>query len=165
MAHAPAWLQEFADADEAPVLAHRKVAEDAEMDITPMIDCTFLLLIFFVVCSTTSQQDKVTLPKAHHGVGVSQESTIVLTLASGGESGKAEIYLGDDTSSAPVLGDAAQQETQVRNYVEEGVRGGRTNILVKAERTVQYRDISRICTAATVSEGITLYLAVAESDS
>lgn len=38
--------------DEEDFVLPRKKREDDEMDITPMIDITFLLLIFFIVCST-----------------------------------------------------------------------------------------------------------------
>lgn len=44
------------------------VQEDAEMDMTPMIDCVFLLIIFFVLVIDLSQQDleDLILPKAIH---------------------------------------------------------------------------------------------------
>ena len=42
------------------------VMEDAKMDMTPMIDCVFLLMIFFVLVIDLSQQDleDLILPKA-----------------------------------------------------------------------------------------------------
>ncbi len=42
------------------------MSEDAKMDMTPMIDCVFLLLIFFVLVIDLSQQDleDLVLPKA-----------------------------------------------------------------------------------------------------
>ncbi len=44
----------------------RAVQEDAKMDMTPMIDCVFLLLIFFVLVIDLSQQnlEDLILPKA-----------------------------------------------------------------------------------------------------
>ncbi len=43
-----------------------KVKQDAEMDMTPMIDCVFLLMIFFVLVIDLSQQDleDLILPEA-----------------------------------------------------------------------------------------------------
>ena len=35
--------------DDGPALPKRRLQADTEMDMTPMIDCTFLLLVFFVV--------------------------------------------------------------------------------------------------------------------
>ena len=45
-----------------------KPDEKAEMDMTPMIDCVFLLLIFFVLVIDLSQKDleDLILPKAEH---------------------------------------------------------------------------------------------------
>ncbi len=44
----------------------KAVQEDAKMDMTPMIDCVFLLMIFFVLVIDLSQQDleDLILPKA-----------------------------------------------------------------------------------------------------
>ena len=44
----------------------KTVQEDAKMDMTPMIDCVFLLMIFFVLVIDLSQQDleDLILPKA-----------------------------------------------------------------------------------------------------
>ena len=53
----------FLRAEEAPVdfHSHRKVA-DAEMDMTPMVDVTFLLLIFFMVTAAFSLQKSFEIP-------------------------------------------------------------------------------------------------------
>ena len=46
----------------------KKVQDDAKMDMTPMIDCVFLLLIFFVLVIDLSQQDleDLILPEVKH---------------------------------------------------------------------------------------------------
>ena len=44
--------------------------DDGELDITPMIDITFLLLAFFVVASKMDPQAAIELPKASYGVSV-----------------------------------------------------------------------------------------------
>ena len=43
---------------------HKRNPEEGEIDITPMIDVTFLLLAFFVVVSRMDPQSAVDLPKA-----------------------------------------------------------------------------------------------------
>ncbi len=151
--------------DDAPVIPHRKMADDTEMDITPMIDCTFLLLIFFIVCSTQDKSNKLELAAAQHGAGVGVETSVIITLADGGQSGKAEIYLADGKVGAPLAGDLEQQEKQVRDAVEEGLRtGGKQTVMIKAEKGVHYRDVSRICAACGSVEGVDqVYLAVMEA--
>jgi len=64
-------------ADEDFVLP-RKRRDDDEMDITPMIDITFLLLIFFVVCSTMDPTKIGTIPEADNGLAVSAKDSAVI---------------------------------------------------------------------------------------
>ena len=53
------------DEDQAgSAIARRHVKDEGDLDITPMIDITFLLLIFFLVASTSEMQDAVKLPEA-----------------------------------------------------------------------------------------------------
>jgi biopolymer transport protein ExbD len=53
-------LQE--DEDEEPVLARKRRPEE-EMDMTPMVDVTFLLLIFFMVTAAFSLQKSIEMPR------------------------------------------------------------------------------------------------------
>lgn len=50
--------------------ASSKAQEEVKMDMTPMIDCVFLLIIFFVLVIDLSQQDleDLILPKAEYAV-------------------------------------------------------------------------------------------------
>ena len=57
--------------------SRRFTQSDDEMDITPMIDITFLLLIFFLVASTPDRQTAVDLPTARFGRGVSQNNAVI----------------------------------------------------------------------------------------
>ena len=61
--------------------------EDGELDITPMIDITFLLLAFFVIASKMDPQASVDLPKASFGQSVQDKECVVLIIAKD-ESGK-----------------------------------------------------------------------------
>ena len=54
------------DDDAVPPRAKR---EDEEMDITPMIDITFLLLIFFVVASKMDPSQTGNIPDAEERIG------------------------------------------------------------------------------------------------
>ncbi len=53
---------ELDDEDEEPVLP-RKRRPDEEMDMTPMVDVTFLLLIFFMVTAAFSLQKSIEMPR------------------------------------------------------------------------------------------------------
>lgn len=68
--------------------------EDLDMDITPMIDITFLLLIFFLVSSRPDQTTAIQLPKAQYGDAVSQRFSTVISVGEGGID-QAPVYRGD----------------------------------------------------------------------
>ncbi len=55
------------DLDE-PIVLEKKTITDGELDITPMIDIVFLLLIFFVVCSKMTAEKSPRVPAAKHGM-------------------------------------------------------------------------------------------------
>ena len=56
----------------------KKERIDEEMDITPMIDITFLLLIFFVVCSKFDPTQMKDIPDADNGQLVSAKDSAVI---------------------------------------------------------------------------------------
>ena len=64
--------------DEEDFVLPRKERVDEEMDITPMIDITFLLLIFFVVCSTMDPAKMGDIPSAKNGTGVSDDDSAII---------------------------------------------------------------------------------------
>lgn len=61
---------------EGPILPPRKVASDDEMDMTPMVDMTFLLLIFFICTSTFNLQKSIEMPVPDQTEGVAQSRTL-----------------------------------------------------------------------------------------
>jgi biopolymer transport protein ExbD len=139
----------------------RRKREDAEMDITPMIDITFLLLIFFLVCSTMDRQNAVPLPPAYYGTGISEKDAVIITMA--GEENHPTVYLGDGTGGAPLPEDRRQQERSVIEAVETGLQEGRSMVLIKAAKGIQHGEVSRISSAAGQVEGIQLFWAVLEA--
>ena len=62
----------------------RTKLEDTEMDITPMIDITFLLLIFFIVASKIDDNAPIKLPPADYGQAVPLTNSIILTVVPAG---------------------------------------------------------------------------------
>jgi len=151
-------------ASESPLGKRKRPQEDTEMDITPMIDCTFLLLIFFTVTSTPDAQTALNLAPAKYGVGVSQRDSIIISIAENGESQPASVYLADGKVGEPLSGAPADQEAAIRKAVEEGLNEGKKDILIKAEQGVLHRDVSRVAAAAGgVSDTVKLNLAVMES--
>src|SRR5690606_22845373 len=141
----------------------RRQIEDDEMAITPMIDITFLLLIFFLVAGRLDQDAPVELPPARHGSAVSIKSSVILTIAKGsGET--ADVFLGDGKSVNRMLnnGDLEAQAAQITQYVEEELAAGnKYDVLIKAEKGVRHRDVARV-SKACAEAGRDLYVAVME---
>ncbi len=152
------------DEFEPSPFAREREAIDSEMDITPMIDCVFLLLIFFIVCSTMDQQSPIELAKARHGKGVSERDSIIISVGTGGVD-SAPVYLADDTTGEPVPGSLDQQKDAIRAAVEkEKLENGKKDVLIKADRNVAHRDVAQVIKAVSQVEGISLHLAVFEAD-
>ena len=131
----------------------------SEMDITPMIDITFLLLIFFLVASIPDATTAVQLPPARHGKAVNPRTSVIVTVAEGGGPGGVSVYLGDGKGGAPLPPDPAEQDALITSFVRDSYK---STVLIKAEKGVKHREVSRVAAAAARVEGIQLHLAVLE---
>ena len=158
------YVIETADEGTVPVPRRRARRQDPEMDITPMIDITFLLLIFFLVASRMSQDAFVKLPTANNGTAVSAETSVIVTLAKGnGED--AIIYLGDGPSADTQLKSTnlEDQQRELEDYIEKGITvGSKEQVLIKAEQGVRHREVARVAQAAGSATANVMYVAVLE---
>ena len=129
---------------------------DGEMDITPMIDFTFLLLIFFMVASTMQGTPDVDVPPAEHSVGVDSAGAAIVTILA---------PLSSAEPSRIVLGDGEGPEadlSEVRRYVEESVRDGKKRIVLKAEGDVTHGLVDDVAQAIKSVEGVEMYMGVGD---
>ena len=145
--------------------------KDFEMDITPMIDITFLLLIFFLVCSTPDAETAIDLPKARYGKGVGEHNSVMITISKEttlDEDGNehAPVYLADGRIEQDRLTDSYDQQAElIRAAVERGKQDeAKENVLIKADRDVAHREVARVIKAASKVEGMQIHLAVLEED-
>ncbi len=153
---------------EALPLLRRRTADssDFDMDITPMIDITFLLLIFFLVCSIPDPQTAIALPKARHGEGVGEKNSVIITLSDEGID-SAPIYLADGKIGQPLEGNMEQQTMLIRAAIEKGKHDQempKENVLIKADRNVAHRDVARVIKAASNVDSMQIHLAVTEAE-
>ena len=144
------------------------------MDITPMIDITFLLLIFFLVAGRLQQNTPAELPAARYGDGVDPKVAAVLTLVRGpGEQDL--VFQGDSIAPSQQIDapDLGQQQLQIAAYVERQMAGQppqempKQHVLIKAARDVRSREVARVARAvgkAATAGDIPLYVAVREGD-
>jgi len=156
--------------DSSSILPRRPVKDDGEMDITPMIDITFLLLIFFLVASKMDAAADVQLPPAHYGGAVPEQGAIVVTVARG-EGDEAFIYKGNGEAAEWLLTSSTpeDQESEIAAYIQEQLDEDSLaeHIIIKAERGVRFREVDRVATAVgsvddVGDKGIKLNIAVLE---
>jgi len=136
------------------------------MDITPMIDITFLLLIFFLVASRMNTDAPVELPRAHYGTAVPTREAVILTVAQDTPD-RALVYKGDGKEADLLVsaGNLQDQEEEIEQYVRGALTGGdpKQFVLIKAERGVKHREVARIARAAAAAGDMEqLYVAVLE---
>lgn len=146
-----------------PRRKHRQ--NDAEMDITPMIDIVFLLLIFFLVASQMDEAATVKLPPAERGISVSQENAIVIIVKKN-ERGDVMVARRDGEPFSNAL---EEQETEVGDYVDAGLSGTgpfdrpMESIIVKAQGDVREGEVARVAEAiGRVTDIPVLHYAVLE---
>jgi biopolymer transport protein ExbD len=129
---------------------------DGDLDITPMIDVTFLLLIFFMVSSTMQGKPDLDVPVAEHAIGIDSHGAAVVT-----------VFAAASVAESPriVLGDVQGPEGEaadVRRYVEEKSREGIRKFIVKAEGDVPHGVVEEIARAIKSVEGAQLYMGVGD---
>ncbi len=146
-------------------LRPKRDEEDLDMDITPMIDITFLLLIFFLVSSRPDQTTAIHLPKAKHGDAVSQRYSTVISVGEGGLD-QAPVFRGDGKFADKQLSaDPEARTEEIGQHIQAGVAEGKTDVVIKADRGVACRDIDGVLKAISRVDGIKIYLGVLESHS
>jgi biopolymer transport protein ExbD len=128
------------DADDAVVAFEKKNMTDGEMDITPMIDIVFLLLIFFVVCSKMTGEQAPKVPAARHGVPVDIQTSVALTVKRGnGDTARVS------TDEGRTFDDEVEQQTaQIIEYVTTEIGKGKSAVLLRAEGDVRNGEINRV---------------------
>lgn len=142
------------------LVARRTLGDDAEFDITAMIDLVFLMTIYFMVTFLTAAMGEINLPTAAHVAALDPETSVAITVL-GSLDGKSIVVFLGNSDNGEAIRDVEQQELQVRQWVEQAMGDGRTDVLIKAEKKVRLRDLFRISTAAAV-EGMKLHVAVTE---
>ena len=147
----------FNDVGDPEAFPRKSIDTQADLDITPMIDVVFLLLIFFMVTSTMQATPDVEVPPAQYGLGVEKEHATVITVKkpeSGGETGTIELRGGRTAT----LDD-------VRREIEEALQAGRTKAIVRADRETPHGFVQEVIRTVDSVEGIEFYIEVRDPKS
>lgn len=132
-------------------IGKKRTDPEADLDITPMIDVTFLLLIFFMVTSTMSSQKELDVPKAKHGVNLESGAAILIVIEASNTVGGAPLIFLDGREATL---------KEVADYVNEGMKNDKHDVVVKAGREVPHGFVQQVFRAANVAEGLNFSLGV-----
>lgn len=144
-------------ADEEQMVPRRqRPPDEGDIDFTPMIDMTFLLLIFFLLTFKTETPGEFKLPKAQYGRSAVVKDSVIITVAEGPEKA-ASIFKGDGIKVQDRLKAENQedQEEELMAYIEEGLsKDNKHLVLIKASKGVRHRDVARVAQASGKVEGV-----------
>ena len=123
-------------------MKRRKVVEETEMDITPMIDVMFLLLIFFILTNNASKTTQVVLPKTNNSMAVNRKESVVLTIFKSDDA--PQVYLSDGKKEN---GPASMAD--VTAYVRDGVLQEKRTVIILSDTEVPAGFVEEVALAAS----------------
>ena len=149
------------------LLRPRRPADD-EIDMTPMIDCVFLLLIFFIVNFRADQTKAVPIPTAKYGNPVLGLNSVFVTVAAG-EGKSTRVYLGDKVDSTLLARstNALDLEEEIVDYVKRGVEGpgGKKQVIILGDGKLTASQIDQVAkSVGRALDGQTLHIAVTSEE-
>lgn len=156
----PASVAPVEDEPEEVAMAPRPPMDD-EMDITPMIDMTFLLLIFFILTSKMTGEKSYEVPPAKNGSMIATKNCVMITV----QRGNGDTPLVTKEDGGIFSDDPEQQAAEITEYVQLQLEtGGKTEVLIRAEGNVTAKQLKRIEQAIgeVLEEGKMINLAVSE---
>lgn len=139
--------------DDEPYVRKKKPREDADMDITPMIDCTFQLLIFFMVTSTMQGNPPAEVPKSMSGGSIEMARVINVVIKAPVTSTTDPVIEIDKTPFS--IDELRDRLTDAAGSSSKGI-----DVMLMADRSVPNRFTGEIETMISEIEGITYHFAV-----
>lgn len=128
------------DGEDEPLRMSKGRRPDDEMDITPMIDITFLLLIFFVVASKMDPTQTGKTPLASNGTSVSAKDSAVIFIHRGSN---------DDAVLERIDGskfsdDEDEQTSEIVDYVTAQLDEGKNQVMILGDADVSVGEVGRV---------------------
>jgi biopolymer transport protein ExbD len=132
------------DEDDDDLALSRRKRDEEEMDITPMIDITFLLLIFFVVCSKMDPTQTGMIPDADNGVAVSAKDSAVIFIEPAGKD-KVKVTRLDGTEFST---DEDTQSSEIIEYIstelEKSINRNKNQVMIMGAAEVKVAEVTRV---------------------
>ncbi len=145
----------MSDSGKGAIKPRKTKLEEAELDITPMIDITFLLLAFFVVVSKMDPTAAVEMPRADYGEAIAEKNCVVFVVVPG-DGDKFNIYKGKAIDDGQLVkeADPMEMEAEIAEYVENELsrKPEIKSIMIKAAGVVKTRIVELVRRGISRSE-------------
>lgn len=121
----------------------RKAQENPQLDMTPMIDVVFELIIFFVVTLTqcTAKDETIRLEDGRHGIELTPDemppTQMTVDVARNGR-----ISMGDITFTPEQIGQRVKERKR---------KFGEFPVLIRADKNVRHEAVARVMNVCTAN--------------
>jgi len=128
--------------DDQPMPRRKRV--DEEMDITPMIDITFLLLIFFVVASKMDPTQIGTIPEATQGLAISAKDSAVIFIEPAGPDKTVLSRRDGSKFSSDEETQTAEIVEYVTNELEKSISKNKNQVMLLGDADLDVSQVNRV---------------------
>jgi biopolymer transport protein ExbD len=146
-------MPDEAENDEEVYVPRKRSLPDTEIDITPMIDVTFQLLIFFMVTSTMQGNPPADLPPSKSGNSIEVAKVINVVVKPAAVSGEApQIEINKEAVNL--------DELKLNLEEQAGARSDGIHVMILADRTMKNGDLNEIEVLLSEIPGVTYHFGV-----
>jgi len=146
-------MSDVAENDDEVFVRKKRKLPNTEIDITPMIDVTFQLLIFFMVTSTMKGNPPADLPPAKSGGSIEVAKVINVVVRPAAVSGEApQIEINKKTVNL--------DELKLTLEEQAGARTDGIHVMLLADRTMKNGDLNEIEVLLSEISGVTYHFGV-----
>lgn len=128
----------------------KKVSHEEEIDVAPLIDCTFILLMYFIVLQALSPRMDANVPAAEHGAAMKTDGASIITIKINKETQQPSINYNDKEGTLQ----------GVTTFVAEGLRQQRVNVVIMADREVPHGLVQKVLKAVGKVDGVKIGIGV-----
>ena len=147
-------MSDEVDDDDEGFVRKKRAAPSTDVDITPMIDLTFQLLIFFMVTSTMQGNPPAVLPASMSGTSIETSklsvNVVVKPAAVSGEAPQIEI------NKAPYN----LEELKLHLEEQAGARTDGIHVMILADYLMKNGDLNEVEVLVSEIAGVTYYFGV-----
>lgn len=146
-------MSDEVDNDDEGFVRKKRAAPSTDVDITPMIDLTFQLLIFFMVTSTMQGNPPAVLPASMSGTSIETAKVINVVVKPAAVSGEAPQI---EINKEPVN----LEELKLLLEEQAGARSDGIHVMILADYLMKNGDLNEVEVLLSEIPGVTYHFGV-----